>query len=162
MARISQSSAGRSNVTVAGTVDIQDTNGDPITATAGALNVNVVSTVPSSSQTTVSAYSEVDSVAIGATVTILTYTVPAGVSLYLNRVLVSSDCIAQIDLEFDGILNARKRLSYTLFNETFDYLLSGAISGYKAVTGTVITVIGTNMSPGNIASFNATLQGVQQ
>lgn len=155
MARIGRSSSG-------GSVNIQDTNGDALTSDNGALNVNVISTTPSFPQETLSTYSEVDSVAMGGTVTVLTYTVPIGVTLYLNKVIVSSDGIAQMDLEFDATINARKRLSYTLFNETFDYSLNGNIGGYKLVAGTVITVVGTNLSPSTVANFNATLQGVLQ
>lgn len=155
MARIGRSSSG-------GSVNIQDTNGNSLDSSGGALNVNVVSTTPSFPQITLSTYSEIGSIATGATVTVLTYTVPAGLTLFLNKIIVSSDGIAQMDLEFDGVTNARKRLSYTLFNETFDYSLNGNIGGYKLVAGTVITVVGTNLSPSTVANFNATLQGVQQ
>lgn len=155
MARINSSSS-------TGTVSIQDTAGNPLTSGDGALNVNVVSTTPSFPQQTLSNFSEVASVAMGATVTILSYTVPAGLTLYLNKILVSSDGIAQMDLEFNGMTNARKYLSYTLFNETFDYSLNGNIGGYELVSGTVVTVVGTNLSPSTVANFNATLQGVQQ
>lgn len=132
------------------------------TDSTGAINVNVISTTPSFPQETLSTYSEVGAVASGATATVLTYTVPTGLTLYLNKVVVSSDGIAQMDLEFNGTTNSRKRLSYTLFNETFDYSLNGNIGGFKLVAGTIITVIGINLSPGSIANFNATLQGVLQ
>lgn len=155
MSRISSSSAN-------GTVSIQDTSGQPLSSDNGALNVNVLSTNPSFPQETLSTFSELSLVASGATVTLLTYTVPVGATLYLNKVLISSDAIAVMDLEFDGVTNARKRLSYTVFNETFDYGLNGNIGGYKLVSGTVITVVGTNLSPGAVANFNATLQGVLQ
>lgn len=155
MSRITSSST-------TGTVSIQDTNGNPLTSGDGALNVNVVSTTPSFPQETLSTYSEVDSVAMGASVTILTYTVPVGLTLYLNKVLVSSSGIATMDLEFDATINARKRISYTSFNETFDYSLNGNIGGFKLVSGTVLVVIGTNLSQTGPADFNATLQGVLQ
>lgn len=155
MARIGRSSSG-------GNVNIQDTNGNSLTSSSGGLDVNVISSTPSFPQETLSTYSEVDSVAAGSVVTVLTYTVPNGLTLYLNKILVSSDQIAQMDLEFNGDINARKRLSYTVFNETFDYSLNGNIGGYKLDAGTVITVIGTNLSGSGPASFNATLQGVQE
>lgn len=129
---------------------------------SGVLNVNVVSQNPSLPQQTLSTYNEVSSVASGSTITVLTYTVPVGFTLYLNKVLVSSDSIAQMDLQFNSATNARKRLSYTLFNETFDYSLNGDIGGYELVAGTVVTVVGTNLNTDNAANFNATLQGVQQ
>lgn len=155
MARLSRSSSG-------GSTNIQDTDGNPINAVDGAINVNVISTTPSFPQETLSLYSEISDVAIGAEVTVLTYTVPLDQTLYLNRVLISSDTIAVMDLQFDTVTNARKRLSYTLFNETFDYSLNGNIGGYRLPPGTVVTVIGRNLSQGSIANFNATLQGVQQ
>lgn len=154
MARIGTSSTG-------GNVNIQDTNGNPIDAAGGAINVNVVSTTPSFPQQTLSTFSELNGVAIGSTVTVLSYTVPAGLTLFLNKVLVSSNTISQLDLEFNSVTNARKRLSYTLFNETFDYSLNGNIGGYQLASGTIVTVVATNL--GNApADFNATLQGVQQ
>lgn len=155
MARISRSSSG-------GNVNIQDTNGNQLTSSNGGLNVNVISETPSFPQETLSQYSEISSVASGAEVTVLTYTVPTGQTLFLNKILVSSDQIAQMDLQFNGSTNARKRLSYTLFNETFDYSLNGDIGGYELAAGTVITVVGTNLSSSGPANFNATLQGVQQ
>lgn len=155
MGRVTSSSSS-------GTVSIQGTDGGPITATDGAVNVNVVSTAPSLPTETLSIYAEVDGVALGASSIVLSYTVPVDMNLYLNKVLVSSDSIAQFDLEFDGVTNARKRISYTGFNETFDYSLNGEIGGYKVVSGTVITIVGTNQSPNGPASFNVTLQGVQQ
>lgn len=155
MARIGRSSSG-------GNVNIQDTNGLPLTSSGGGLDVNVISSTPSFPQETLSNYSEVSDVAAGATITVLTYTVPSGLTLYLNKILVSCDQISQIDLEFDGSTNARKRLSYTLFNETFDYSLNGNIGGYKLISGTIVTVIGTNLNGSDTANFNATLQGVQE
>lgn len=155
MARITSSSSS-------GTVSIQDTAGNPLTSGNGALNVNVVSTTPSFPQETLSIYNGMDSIAMGATVTILTYTVPSGLTLYLNKVLVSSSGIATMDLEFDTIINARKRISYTSFNETFDYSLNGNIGGFKLVSGTILSVVGTNLSQTGPSDFNATLQGVLQ
>lgn len=155
MARLSRSSSG-------GAVNIQDTSGNAISSSDGALNVNVVSTTPSIPSATLSLFSEASAVPAGSSVTVLTYTVPAGLTLYLNKVLVSSDTISVLDLQFNATTNARKRLSYTLFNETFDYSLNGEIGGYVLVAGTIITVIGTNSSPSSVANFNATLQGVQQ
>lgn len=128
----------------------------------GALNVNVVSTTPSVPTETLSIFEEITNVAMGSSQTILSYTVPGGVDLYLNKILVSSDSVSYIELQLDGQVNARKRLSYVLFNETFDYSLNGEIGGYKISSGTIVTLVGTNVSTGGPADFNATLQGVQQ
>lgn len=155
MARINSSSS-------TGTVSIQDTAGNPLTSGDGALNVNVVSTTPSFPQQTLSFFSEVIAVATGASSTVLTYTVPPGLSLYLNKIIFSGNSISSFDLEFDSTVNARKRLTYTVFNDTFDYSLNGNIGGFKLISGTVITLIATNISTSSAADFNATLQGVLQ
>lgn len=155
MGRITSSSS-------ASTIGIKDTAGNALTSSSGALDINVISTTPSFPQETLSIFSEVAGIATGAFSTILSYTVPAGKTLYLNKILVSGNNISSFDLEFDAVTNARKRLTYTVFNETFDYSLNGNIGGYKITTGTIVSVIATNLSQSGLADFNATLQGVLQ
>lgn len=155
MARIQSSSS-------ASTVGIKDTAGNALTSSNNALDVNVISTTPSFPQETLSLFFEVSGVATGASSTILTYTVPVGQTLYLNKVLISGNNISTFDLDFNSVTNARKRLTYTVFNETFDYSLNGNIGGYQLTTGTIVTVVATNVSTGGLADFNATIQGVLQ
>lgn len=143
-------------------VNIHDSAGNALTSTTGALNVNVVSEIPSPPITTISQYDTIASIAMGATATILTYTVPAGKTLYLNKVMVSSDSISDIEIQFNAAVNSKKRLTYTQFNETFDYSITETVSGYEVSTGTIITVVGTNNSQTGPAEYNATLQGVLQ
>jgi hypothetical protein len=145
MARISTSSTG-------GNVNIQDTNGNPITASNGALNVNVVSEGSSGSE--ISVYNEVTGIAIGSNATVLTYTVPTGNTLALTRVFMSGDCIGTLELNFNGTANAKGRLCYTQYDLTFNY------NSYSLSSGTVVTLVATNNSVESVASFNATLQGV--
>lgn len=146
MSRISTSSSG-------GNVNIQGTDGSPITTTGGALDVNVVS---SASSTAMCLYNETTGVAMGASTSILTYTVPSGKTLSLNRLLMSSDSISTIEVDINGVANAKARICYTNYNITLDYndLLLSA--------GTVITLMATNNSLQGAASFNATLQGALQ
>lgn len=150
MSRVQSSSS-------ASTVGIKDTAGNPLTSTAGALDVNIVSSGPPGTQ--ISQYSTISSVAMGGTATVLIYTVGAGVSLLLNRIAISSDSICEWDLQFNNITNAIKRMSYTgPFNANFDYML--ATTGYELSTGTVITLLATNYSTAGLATFDATLQGI--
>jgi hypothetical protein len=123
----------------------------------GSINVDVA-LIPPTAGASISQYSEVNGVALGATVTVLTYTVPTGKTLELTRVEFSGDCIAEFDLELNTVVNDRKRLHWTSFNNSFNYLNSQ--NGYSLVAGTVIAILATNKSPRNVASFNATLQGV--
>jgi len=145
MARISSSSS-------TGILSIQDSNGNPITASGGSLNVNI--TGSASTGTFISEYNEVTAVAIAASANVLTYTVPPGQTLALSRVLVSSDSVATVQITFDSAINAKERLTFTSFNTTFTY------DAYPLAAGTVITLTAINNSAQGPASFNATLQGV--
>lgn len=140
MARISRSSSG-------GSVNIQDSDGNPITSTGGALDVNV-----ETGGTPLTSYNEVTGVAMGASAAVLTYTVLPGQTLSISRVLISSDSISTIELQIDSVTQAKARLCYTNYNLTLDYPDSLA-------AGTVITVTATNNSNQGTASFNATLLG---
>lgn len=144
MARISTSSSG-------GVVSIQDTNGSPITATGGSINVNVTGSDAIGAD--ISVYNEVTSVPMGSSVTVLTYTVPVGQTLSLSEVSCSSDSIGTIELGFDAITNAKSRFSYLMYNVDFSY------GKHISAAGTVITVVATNNSLQGVASFNATLKG---
>jgi len=149
MSRISTSSSG-------GSVNIQDSNGNALNSTNGALDVNVVSS--GAGGTTISLYNEITNVAMAASATILTYTVPNGSTLNLTRILSSSDSIGTIEVDLNGVANAKGRLTYTYFNTEFNYL--NGQNGFSVPAGTVISVTGTNSSLQGVASFNATLQGV--
>lgn len=145
MARISTSSSG-------GVVSIQDTNGNPITSSSGAINVNVINTGVAG--VSISLYNEVSSIAMGASSNILTYTVPINQIFTLKRINISSDSISTIELDLNGTTNSKGRITYTQFN------LSMIYDSYQVISGTVITLIATNNSLQGVASFNATLQGV--
>lgn len=146
MSRVQSSSS-------ASTVGIKDAAGNPLTSTGGALDVNVVSSAANG--ITLSNYNEVTNVAMGATVSILSYTVPSGQTLNVSQILTSSDSIGIVVIELDGIINSKIRFSYaTGYNESLNYY------NYEAVAGTVLNIFGTNSSLQGVASFNATLQGV--
>ena len=130
--------------------NIQDTNGNPINSTGGALDVTIVSTTGNP----VNAYNEVTSVAMSSTVTVLTYTVPAGNRLNLSSVLVSSDSVSTIVLNINSAVAGKARLTYGNFNTVFNYA-----NGTQLVAGSTVTVTATNNSAQGAASFNAQLQG---
>jgi hypothetical protein len=124
--------------------------GNPIGSTDGALNVNIVDNI---SGTTISLYNEITNTAMNSISNILTYTVPSSQSLQLNKIIVSSDSISTIELDFNGAPNAKGRLCYTDYNLTLGY------NNLLLTSGTVIVIKGTNNSLQGVASFNATLQG---
>lgn len=125
----------------------------------GSLNVNVVSTGPGTSYNNIIQYDEIVNVAMGATETVLSFTVPNTGTFYLTRINFSGDCISEFDLQINGSVNAKQRLYYTKFNSIFDYT-SSSIPGYNLIGGTIINVIVTNYSLQGVGSFNATLEGI--
>ncbi len=145
MGRVTSSSSG-------GNVNIQDTYGNPLTSTGGSLNVNI--TGDSASSTAILHYAEVDSVAMGGTSTILTYTVPAGKTLTFNKINVSSTSICSFELDINGSTSQILRVGFGgPYNEVFD------LTGYSVPTGTVVLIKGTNFSQNDLATFDATLIG---
>lgn len=142
MSRVTSSSSS-------GSVSIQDSGGNPLTSTAGALNVNVVSQVG----VTVSVYGEVTEVAMGGSEVVVTYTVPDGMTFVLDQVLCSSDSIGTVEVDFTGAPNAKIRFSYTDYNAIIPF------GSYALPAGTIVNITGTNFSLEGSSSFNATLQG---
>lgn len=151
MARIGRSSSG-------GNVNIQDTNGNPITSSSGSLNVNIGSGVI---YTTYSQYGEQDNVAQNASEIIITYTTPSTGIFYLTKILYSSDGIGQIEVQLNSATLSIQRLSYGTYNGDFDYSFS-PVPGINIPASTIITILGTNTSPNGPSTFNATLIGVVQ
>lgn len=145
MARISTSSSG-------GNVNIQDTSGNAINSTSGALDVNVVS--GGVSGVPVAIYQASTGVAMGATSMVFSYTVPIDTILAINNISISSDSVSEWDVEINNVLNAKKRISYLQWNEAFQY------GGYQLQSGDSIKVFGINNSTQGVAEFNVTLIGV--
>jgi hypothetical protein len=131
-------------------VSIVEGGNTAVVTPGGALEVSVVP-----NGTPISQYNEVTGVAMNASVTILTYTVPIGHTLQLNAIEASSDSISTIELDLNGTANAKGRLCYTNYNLRFGY------NNYSLAAGTVVNIVGTNYSLQGVASFNATLQGIK-
>lgn len=144
MGRLTSSSSG-GNVSIVGGGNQATVNAD------GSLDVHVVGGTNSAN---LSAYAESDNIAIGASVDVLTYTVPMGQTLKLNRINLSSDNISSFLITVDGITNGVIRLSYgTSYNASFNY------EGLELAAGTVLVVNATNFSPNDLATFNVTMIG---
>ncbi len=123
MSRISTSSSG-------GNVNIQDTNGNPLTSTGGALDVNITSG-GSTSSTLI--FNEVLSVVPGLETTIISYTVP-GPSTSILGISVSAQNIGEIRIYKNAQIIDKQYLYYTGFNLEFNFF------GYKLLTNDVLSV----------------------
>lgn len=147
MSRISTSSAG-------GNVNIQDTNGNPITATAGSLNVNVVDTAFGTQNVRV-LYNETAAVAVGIETTINTYTAPSGVTSYLLSILSSGENRGTFNVYNNASLLDRQYTNVTQLTSNFDYQTgSSTVPGLIIAVGNVLTVTTVNAGT-DTALYNA-------
>ena len=67
--------------------------------------------------------------------------------------MISSDSVSVFDVQINNILNCRKRIGWTNWNDEFDY------NGFELQAGDNIKVIATNNSVQSVAEFNVTLIG---
>lgn len=110
--------------------------------------------------TVMSQFSTVTGVATSATVTILTYTVPASTETYLLRIEASGTNIATYDILIDGQPWARTR---TYFSGPFVAVLHIGSSPSDAIplnAGQVVDIQVTNFRPTS-GNFEARLQFIQ-
>lgn len=108
---------------------------------------------PSATGSISNQYSEVLSVAGLATVTVLTYTVPASKIFRIKRVDFSGGNRAIYTLDINGATASTKRLYYARFNGEF-------VMEYVELTaGDIVKVIVENKT-NMVADFNANLIGV--
>lgn len=127
MSRVTSSSSS-------GAVQIYDSNGNPITTTGTALNVNVVNAVFTTEDVIVS-YNEVAAIAVGVETTINTYTAPVGKVAYLLTILGSGENRGYFNVYNNGVLLDRQYMNVTQLTAPFDYK-----TGSAAVPGMVIPV----------------------
>jgi len=122
----------------------------------GSINV-IVESIPSTNSTVVSTYNQVTSVAIGATVQIVSYTVPSGKQSVLQRCPVSGENVARYDLMIDSVTQDTVR---TMFggdlSQMFDFT-SGNDSGLVLNAGQTVVIQVYNARP-SIADFEARIQ----
>jgi hypothetical protein len=129
----------------------------PLTVNAdGSINV-VVENAPSANTTVVNTYNEVVSLAAGATILIVTYTVPMGKESVFQRASFSGENIARYDLIINGVTQdtARTNFGGDLTGE-FNFE-TGNDSGLVLASGDTISVQVYNVRPTS-ADFEARIQ----
>lgn len=132
MSRVTSSSS-------TGTVSIQDTNGNPITSTDGALNVTVSGSV-GVSYTLIPTYNEITNVASGIESTIVTYTVPLTNSFFLTKILTSGTDVAEFRLYLNSTIIDKRYTSFTEYNTKFEFDVASQATGLKLNAGDVLVV----------------------
>lgn len=147
-----------------GTVSIGDVHILGPSPTNNELNVNndgsinvVVTSAPVSGSSVISTYNQVGSVASGATVQIVSYTVPMNKSSILQRCPISGENIARYDLLINGVISDTLRTMFggDLTGE-FDFT-SGNDSGLALNSGDIVSIQVFNNRP-DIADFNGRIQ----
>lgn len=138
-------------------VRIEDTAGNPLTSVNGALNVNVVSSSPTTG-TEIIDYNEVTSVASGIETTVLTYTVPGTNDFYLQLISSAASNVSTYRVYRNGIVIDKQYGAWTQYNFSFDYRSNDDLTpGFKLAPGDIILVTAIHTSP-SLASFNAKIQ----
>lgn len=123
----------------------------------GSINANVTVS-PAASGSSINIYNEVSGVAIGASSTVTTYTVPSGKTFHLTRVEFSSDSVSLFELKFNGSTSSKKRLTFMSFNGAFEFI--NMQDGFTLTAGSTIAVIATNDSTQSVAQFESNIQGI--
>ena len=143
MSRVTSSSSG-------GNVNIQDTNGNPITATNGAINVNVTS---GTSGNKVLVYNELTLVPIGIETTIATYIVAAETATFTSATLSSENIgIATVYINSQPV--DKQYITYTAYNLQFSF------KDIVISSGDILEVKATNMGQ-TACSINAKIQIIE-
>ena len=100
-------------------------------------------------------YSEALAVSAGSEVTILTYVVPVGMTLFISRVSVSGDNIAEYTITVDGSTVDKLRTYFGNFNDNAEF------GGLKLEEGSEVKV-NVNNFRSCAGNFNARVNGVQK
>ena len=98
-------------------------------------------------------YGEQLAVASGSTVTLVSYTVPAGQTFYLHRVEASGDTVGLYVVADSISTVCKRRSSYAVYNVDF-----GISTGIPFSAGDVLTLVVTNEGSAS-ADFNGTIYG---
>lgn len=97
-------------------------------------------------------YNNISSLTSGVLTTILTYTVPVGKTLAIEKVEVSGCNVADYTVDIDGTNKGKRRTYFGNFNADFEY------KGFQVATGLVIRVRVIHSRP-TVGDFDATLIG---
>ena len=97
-------------------------------------------------------YADISSLASGSLTTILSYTVPVGKTLLMEKVEVSGCNIATYVVDIDGTDKGKRRTYFGDFNADFEY------KGLEVATGLVVRVRVIHSRP-TAGDFDASLIG---
>jgi len=126
----------------------------------GSINVNVVSTPPVGNAV-VSTYGEANSVVSGSTVTVVSYTVPGGLtSAILERISVSGENIAKFTVFINAThIDTRRTFYGSSLSEYFEFT-TGTSNGLEMNPGDTVTVKVLHNKP-YVADFEGRIQVLQ-
>lgn len=103
----------------------------------GSIDVNILA---STTHSVKSLFNSISSVSSGNLTTILSYTVPFGITDYLSKIEASGDNIATFEVSINGVLNARQRTYFGAdLNTHFSYSVD-TLLGYTLNSGDIVTV----------------------
>lgn len=128
----------------------------------GSINVNIVSASPLA-RVAVNTYNEVTSLPIGASTTLVSYTVPVAKVAYLQTVEASGGNVAIYTVNVNGVAIAKNYCGRAADLITYFKFDTGLITipGLKYTSGTVITVVVVN-SGTTITNFDARIQVIEE
>lgn len=155
------------NITGDVTVELNAADGDNVAISDGtdtlAVNadgsINTISTY-SASLVEQNYYGEASSVASGVETTVVTYTVPVGLSSYIHYVEASGTNIAQYTVYKNGSPIAKKWSIYTKLDVDYTFV-SPTTKGAKFLAGDVITIKVLHSRP-SLGDFSARLQVTEE
>lgn len=149
MARVTSSSSG-------GTVSIQDSSGNPLTSSSGALNVNLVQ-APADNISLVTTFNEVTNVASGIETTVVTYTANDLAICFIERIMSSGTNVSEYRLYRNADIIDKKYSSYTEYNVVFEFSTGDTSApGLKIGDTDVIYLKAIHTRP-SVGSFNANI-----
>lgn len=130
-------------------VDGQHLKTKPTNSPTDPLNVFIVD---ASGSTPVMEYSSISSLAAGALTNILSYTVPAGKTLVLDKAEVSGCNVAEYSVEVNAVIKGVRRTYWGNFNADFSF------NKLQVAEGLVVRIKVIHSRP-VVGDFNATLLG---
>lgn len=105
-------------------------------------------------------YSEVSAIASGIETTVLTYTVPAARSFFLDRIHVEGENISDYKVKVNGSVIGRRKTYFTNYAHDFDFGVDvPESSGLELAGGDVLLVTATHNRPGT-SDFWSRAQGL--
>lgn len=126
----------------------------------GSINVNVVSTPPIGNAV-ISTYGEANSVVNGSTTTVVSYTVPGGITTaILERISVSGENIAKYTIFINATqIDTRRTFYGSSLSEYFEFT-TGTSNGLEMNPGDIVTVKVLHNKP-YVADFEGRIQVLQ-